>query len=182
MKLILVSILFLIFDDALFTEEDINRKKLNKEIENQFQLTSYELQKLGNNSAKSVETDNGIFWQIESKNQSVGFAYTGRVFSCCKNGCTVSQSLETSERTEFFDYFILFDNSKSVVSVVVYNYEATHGQEVTAKGWLKQFTGYNGSKNLVVGKNIDSISGATVSVNSITADIIYKTQVLKNIN
>jgi len=181
MKFILVSILFLIFDDAVFTEEDINRKRLNKEIESQFQLTGYELQKLENISAKSGETDNGIFWYIESKNETVGFVYTGRVFSCCKNGCTASQTIDASERTEFFDYFILFNKSKSVIGIVVYNYEATHGQEVTAKGWLKQFAGYNGSQNLVVGKNIDSISGATISVNSITADITHKTQILRNI-
>jgi Na+-translocating ferredoxin:NAD+ oxidoreductase RnfG subunit len=76
----------------------------------------------------------------------------------------------------------LFDKTKSVTSVVVYNYEATHGQEITAKGWLKQFLGYNGSRNLVVGKNIDSISGATISVNAITADIARNTALLKSKN
>jgi Na+-translocating ferredoxin:NAD+ oxidoreductase RnfG subunit len=182
MKLILVSIVFVVFGDAIFTETNINRKRLNKEVENQFQLTGFELQKLENNSAKEAETDNGIFWTINSKNESVGYVYTGRVFSCCKNGCTASQTFDATERTEFFDYFILFDKSKTVISVVVYNYEATHGQEVTAKGWLKQFVGYNGSKNLVVGKNVDSISGATISVNSITSDITHKSQILRNIN
>jgi Na+-translocating ferredoxin:NAD+ oxidoreductase RnfG subunit len=34
----------------------------------------------------------------------------------------------------------------------------------------------------VVGKNIDSISGATISVNAITADIALKTSILKNQN
>lgn len=180
MKIIIVSILFVIFGDAVFTEANINKKRLNKEIESQFQLTEYELEKLITTSAKLNETNNGIFWTIIGKNESVGFVYTGRVFSCCKNGCTASQSLDASERTEFFDYFILFDKSKSVISVVVYNYEATRGQEVTAKGWLKQFAGYNGSKNLVVGKNIDSISGATISANAITTDITHKTLLLRN--
>jgi hypothetical protein len=182
MKLIFISILFVIFGDATFTEVNINRKRLNKEVENRFQLTGYDLRKMEFSSAAPGETENGIFWNIEYKNETVGFVYTGRVFSCSKNGCTVGQTSISGENAEFFDYFILFDKTKSVISVVVYNYEATHGQEITAKGWLKQFAGYNGSRNLVVGKNIDSISGATISVNAITTDIALKTGLLKNLN
>lgn len=182
MKLILASILFVIFGDATFTEVNINRKRLTKEIETRFQLTSYDLKKMELSLANPGDTEVGIFWNIESENEIVGFVYTGRVFSCCKNGCTVGQSSMSGENAEFFDYFILFDKTKSVTSVVVYNYEATHGQEITAKGWLKQFVGFNGSRNLVVGKNIDSISGATISVNAITDDITRKTALLKNQN
>lgn len=182
MKLILSFLLFVIFGDATFTEVNINRKRLNKEIETRFQLTSYDLKKMELSLADPSDTENGIFWYIESKNETVGFVYTGRVFSCSKNGCTVGQSSMTGENAEFFDYFILFNKTKSVTSVVVYNYEASHGQEITAKGWLKQFVGFNGSRNLVVGKNIDSISGATTSVNVITADITQKMALLKNQN
>jgi hypothetical protein len=182
MKLILISILFVIFGDAVFTEVNVNRKRLNKEIENRFQLTGFDLRKTELSNTVNGDAENGIFWNIESKNETVGFVYIGRVFSCCKNGCTAGQQPVTSEMAEFFDYFILFDKTKSVTSVVVYNYEATHGQEITAKGWLKQFLGYNGSRNLVVGKNIDSISGATISVNAITADIARNTALLKSKN
>ena len=182
MKLILAFLLFVIFGDAIFTEDNINRKRLAREIETRFQLTSYDLKKMELSMATSGDTEVGIFWNIESKNETVGFVYTGRVFSCCKNGCTVGQSSMPGENAEFFDYFILFDKTKSVTSVVVYNYEATHGQEITAKGWLKQFAGFNGSRNLVVGKNIDSISGATISVNAITDDITRKTALLKSKN
>jgi len=63
----------------------------------------------------------------------------------------------------------------------VYNYQATHGQEVTNKGWLKQFQGYDGSRSLTVGKSIDAISGATVSVLGITNDVQEKTRLLKQI-
>ena len=182
MKLILAFLLFVIFGDAAFTEANINRKRLNKEIENRFQLTGFDLRKTEISNTTPGNNETGIFWNIESKNETIGFVYTGRVFSCSKNGCTVGQSAASVENAEFFDYFILFDKTKNVTSVVVYNYEATHGQEITAKGWLKQFAGYNGSRNLVVGKNIDSISGATISVNAITDDIARKTSILKNQN
>ena len=49
---------------------------------------------------------------------------------------------------------------------------------MTAKGWLKQFTGYNGTSQLEVNKNVDAISGATVSVYAITDDVIAKTEIL----
>jgi Na+-translocating ferredoxin:NAD+ oxidoreductase RnfG subunit len=96
----------------------------------------------------------------------------------CSNPALPASGLETSE---YFDYFVVFDGNLSIQQVKVYNYQATHGQEVTNKGWLKQFQGYNGERQLNVGKNIDAISGATVSVYAITNDIQEKTQLLKKI-
>lgn len=109
------------------------------------------------------------------------YIYAGRVNSCRAGGCSnpnLSLDLETSE---YFDYLIVFDTSATVEQVKVYNYAATHGQEVTNKGWLKQFKGYDGSRSLTIGKSIDAISGATVSVYSITDDIQDKTRLLKKI-
>jgi Na+-translocating ferredoxin:NAD+ oxidoreductase RnfG subunit len=42
---------------------------------------------------------------------------------------------------------------------------------VGGKGWLKQFIGYDGKEKLEYGKNIDSISGATISANAITYNV-----------
>jgi Na+-translocating ferredoxin:NAD+ oxidoreductase RnfG subunit len=83
------------------------------------------------------------------------------------------------ESSEYFDYYILFDENKTVRKVGVYNYMATHGQEITAKGWLKQFTGYDGFAPLQVDKDIDAISGATISVYAITADIEHMSRLLQ---
>jgi len=69
------------------------------------------------------------------------------------------------------NYCIFFDSSKAVRQVEVFNYQATPGYEITAKGWLKQFAGFSGIDSLVVNKNIDGISGATISVYAITADV-----------
>jgi len=65
--------------------------------------------------------------------------------------------------------------------VRVFNYQATHGQEVSAKGWLRQFDGYDGSTVLKVGKDIDAISGATISVYGITRDVQERTRLLARI-
>ena len=58
--------------------------------------------------------------------------------------------------------------------VRVFNYAATHGQEVSVKRWLDQFAGHDGAKPLRAGKEIDGISGATISVNAIVADVNEK--------
>jgi hypothetical protein len=107
------------------------------------------------------------------------YVYVGRVNSCRQGGCSGPTEILSIETPEYFDYLILFDSSASVQLVKDYNYQATHGQEITNRGWLKQFQGYNGGRSLTVGKSIDAISGATVSVQGITTDVQEKTRLLK---
>jgi Na+-translocating ferredoxin:NAD+ oxidoreductase RnfG subunit len=109
------------------------------------------------------------------------YVYVGRVNTCRAGGCSIRQDTAPDKESEFFDYFILFDSKASIQLVRVYNYQATHGHEVTSKNWLKQFKGYNGTKDLVVNKNVDAISGATISVHAIAIDIHHKTGFLKEI-
>lgn len=123
----------------------------------------------------------GKFFELEQAANSCKYVYIGRVNGCRPGGCSNSSDLGMLETTEYFDYFILFDVNTSVVQVKVYNYQASHGQEITNKGWLKQFQGYNGSRSLLVGKSIDAISGATVSAVGITADIQEKTKLLRQV-
>ncbi|WP_068474918.1 FMN-binding protein [Saccharicrinis aurantiacus] len=135
--------------------------------------------------ADSILKDNtvsGKFYSISQElNSPYKFIYIGRVNSCRAGGCSISSGNLSDESSEYFDYFILFDQDISVKQVKVFNYAATHGQEVTAKGWLKQFVGYNGEVDLKVDKNIDAISGATISVYAITEDVVNKTALLQKV-
>jgi Na+-translocating ferredoxin:NAD+ oxidoreductase RnfG subunit len=54
-------------------------------------------------------------------------------------------------------------------------------QEICSKYWLQQFEYYDGKNPVSIGKEIDAISGATVSVMAITNDIILQMQVLKEL-
>ena len=105
------------------------------------------------------------------------YIYVGRVNSCRAGGCSISNDIPLEGSSEYFDYYILFDSEKVVREVKVFNYQATHGYEITSRGWLKQFRGHK-DQQLQVGKDIDAISGATISVYAITRDIGLKTRLL----
>lgn len=177
--------LFFIVSGLLFSSGIFPQKGLDFEDKNLVK----EIQKIGSESAEMKEIAIpeagyvlGKFFTISDQDNQKKYIYVGRVNSCRAGGCS-NPSLPASglETSEYFDYFVVFDANLAVQQVKVYNYQATHGQEVTNKGWLKQFIGYNGSRQLNVGKNIDAISGATVSVQGITGDIQEKTLLLKKI-
>jgi len=126
----------------------------------------------------------GKFFRVlnGSEVSDVKYVFVGRVNSCRAGGCSNPVSSKVNLESEYFDYFMFFDSVKTVKLIEVYNYEATHGYEITAKGWLKQFAGFSGKDSLVVNKNIDGISGATISVYAITTDVQQKTKMLKAIH
>lgn len=126
----------------------------------------------------------GKFFEITTPPDApVKYAYIGRVNSCRTGGCTKTDSPTPEElkelESEYFDYFILFDPRVEIRAIRVYNYAASYGYEITAPGWLRQFVGFGGDKTLTVGKDVDAITGATVSVYAITADVEMRTHALK---
>lgn len=156
--------------------------RIHREILQKYKVREFDLKILTEIPGWSKGSGSGgSFFKILKGDSLIGYLYTGRVNSCRKGGCSGSDNMEIAGDHEFFDYFVLFSQSKTVVQVVVYNYEATHGQEITAKGWLRQFTGYDGRKPLTAGKEIDAISGATISVQGIVDDISEKSALLQKV-
>lgn len=157
---------------------DFEDKSLQKELQKIGGIEKPEWKEIDVPEAIAI-TIQGKFLILSDPNNAKKYIYVGRVNSCRQGGCSNPAQTISIETPEYFDYLIVFDAGLSVQQVKVYNYQATHGQEVTNKGWLKQFAGYNGSRSLTVGKNIDAIAGATVSVYGITTDVQEKTQILK---
>lgn len=125
----------------------------------------------------------GKFYSVEAPSNFslIKYVYVGRVNTCRAGGCKLNHVDEPEGESEFFDYFILFDAMTTVQLVKINNYQASHGQEVTSNNWLKQFKNYDGKEELIVGKNIDAISGATISVDATAFDIELRTNMLKKI-
>ena len=53
----------------------------------------------------------------------------------------------------------------------VIKYREAYGSEVANKVWLQQFFNLNNNSNYKIGKDIDGISGATISVKSMSKGI-----------
>ena len=175
-------IIFLTFHSYCQKDIDYNHKWIYKGIEKFLGMEQSKINQIS--IPDSIIEENyiqGKYFTVANKNNvsQINYMYIGRVYSCRTGGCSISMDLNENFETEYFDYFILFDPECTVQLVRVFNYAATHGHEVSAIGWLKQFAGYNGTDILEVGKNVDAISGATISVYAITKDVKEKTAILR---
>lgn len=181
-----IGILFLMISSCitfnLYAQEDINyqHKSLNKVLEKAKLSGVAVLQEIAipDSILQQYRIKGKYFLIPESNLEQYKYLYVGRVNSCRAGGCSIENKHEDDSNSEYFDYFILYNAQKKVNYLKVFNYQATHGQEITARGWLKQFLGHDSSESLVVSKNIDAISGATISVEAITHDVEMKTFLL----
>lgn len=184
MNKIVSTISFLLVINACLMSQasiDFNPKSLKAEL-TKANGKAVELKELSITPEISKSIRLGKYYStIDQSFNITKYVYVGRINSCRAGGCSIAQKTDSNQDSEFFDYFILFDANASIQLVKIYNYQATHGQEVTATSWLKQFKNYNGNKELVVGKNVDAISGATISVDATSFDIEHKTKLLKQI-
>ena len=122
--------------------------------------------------------DKNELYRLDNQAETVGFLLLRRGLGCKIGGCGNASDQGTGQicssdgtAYEYFDYTVLLDTNLTILKIAVVDYPGDYGYEITSKGWLKQFVGYKGSK-LTYGKNIDAISGATISANSLTVDIM----------
>lgn len=155
---------------------DYNHRMFSREIQSVFGIGIGELEEMIDSVLENGDSGIGKYFRVGNGNK--GYSYVGRVNTCRSGGCSDDNQVIDSF-SEFFDYFILFDSDARIISVRIYNYQATHGHGITSKGWLRQFNGYQGEKLLEPGKNVDAISGATISTKAMATDIQLRTRNLR---
>ncbi|MDG1823809.1 MAG: FMN-binding protein [Flavobacteriaceae bacterium] len=123
-------------------------KKATKLIEKTYAVNDIQL------AYKEFQTKSvvGNFYKIFDSGHLLGIAFIGTAPS----------------KTDTFEYLVVFDQSLIIKKVNVLVYREDYGGEIGSKRWLKQFVGKARSTELAVGKNIAAISGATISVYSMT--------------
>ncbi len=168
----LFILLFAYFPAKAQMDVDYTHKSIIKGVEKTWEIDFLRCQPVTIHSNNPLP---GQFFSTPTTHKK--YIYVGRVNSCRAGGCSINNDSNNGP-SEYFDYFVLFNEKGEVELVKIYNYAATHGQEVTSRGWLKQFYGHSPEENLEVGKDIDSISGATISVHSLTKDVNEKTRLL----
>lgn len=104
----------------------------------------------------------------------IGYSIISRALGCQIGGCDKPQS--DSIAFEQFFFMTAFDAEKHIKKVRILEYTSDHGYQIANKGWLRQF---EEGEYFEVGKNVDAISGATISVNSITKEVNNQLQILQ---
>ena len=151
--LLLVVLSLLLFG---FTIPKKLEKKVDKVISTYFESEAFSKELLVIDSSITDElpaefTEN--LFAVKNKNALMGYVYIGNAPS----------------KTATFDYLILFDKDFVVMKSKVLIYREEYGGEIGSKRWLKQFIGTSSaSETLIPTKNISAISGATISVGSMT--------------
>ncbi len=155
---------------ASFTDNlgpEIPREKIGKTLSKLFKSNDVELTSM----VMEAPCFEGASWLTASQN-GVALAYVmvSRVESCRAGGCDATLMMD--QPNEFFDYYMVVSLKGEVLRVAVYNYQATRGHEVMSRGWLRQFVGVKSNQELEVGRDIQAISGATISAKAITTNIV----------
>jgi len=78
---------------------------------------------------------------------------------------------EVVGKFERITYAVALGPDAVIHDVEVLSYRESHGQEIMLPAWRRQFTGKNAAAPLQVGKDIASISGATLSCTHVTQGV-----------
>ena len=156
MNLKFVYILILTALLASFGTPNQLQKKVDKEIKASFNLESFQLNlvPISNDIIKELPSvfNDDNFFKITAKEILIGYAYVAKAES----------------KTDMFDYLVLVDSDLIIKKSKVLVYREDYGGEIGSKRWLKQFIGKTINDELLYGENIMAISGATISVKSMT--------------
>lgn len=73
-------------------------------------------------------------------------------------------------RNDFYDYMIIINTQLEIIDIKILKYRSEYGYEIANKGWLKQFYSKPYS-SFEYRKNVDALSGATFSAQSLVDDV-----------
>ena len=143
-------------------------KKINREIEKIWDA-SIEKERIIVSENTDFNEEASLF-KLKSKDTLMGFLYFNKVNACKKGGCDSNEDFLFTNKYDHFYYLAVFDPELLILKVKIIEYQSDYGYEITGRGWLKQFNKKN-VETLNYGEEIDAISGATVSANSLLIDM-----------
>ncbi len=128
-------------------------KELSRVFEGELMVSEVNLAGFSTSSGQMLR-EGDLLFKITEENENRGYVL----------------STEAKGRYDYFDYSIYYSEDLIVKGLIVTVYRSTHGAAICQKKWLSQFHGYDGEE-LNLGKEIDAISGATFSAESVVQDI-----------
>ena len=161
MKKILISLI--IINPLIFLSEikEISIKEIasyyNEEIElieKKFSIPKKVKQKIQNQIKQKFYRDQIYYWVIE-KNEVLNYALLDNVLG----------------KTMPITFMVIFNNDQQVIHSSIIKYREGYGGEISGKRWLAQFKGMAKDSLYQFEKEIDGITGATISVKSFVKGI-----------
>ena len=138
------------------------QKKMRKEITAVFDAEQFTLDAKALVIKKHPFLIDHTLFQIKNNEEALGYAFLGTAPS----------------KTDSFEYLLLFDTDLNLKKAKVLIYREDYGGEIANKRWLSQFISHPKDSPFVYGESISAISGATISVQSMTQSLNY---VLENL-
>lgn len=106
-------------------------------------------------SRDSLLLDGKIVYRVRRADVLVGFA----------------QVRDVRGKDQPITCLIALDSALTLLDIDILVYRESYGGEVAYESWRKQFRGRGPADTLAVGHSIRGISGATISVNAVTAGV-----------
>jgi Na+-translocating ferredoxin:NAD+ oxidoreductase RnfG subunit len=132
------------------------QKKVRKEIKKTFETTDFVLKPFFISSQDKeslpIVFSEENFFCIQIAEQVIGYAFVEKAPS----------------KTADFDFMVVLDENLIIKKTKVLIYREEYGGEIASKRWLKQFNGKTNADSFAYKKDISAISGATISVQSMT--------------
>ena len=113
-------------------------KKIKKEIQNKVKQKFFR--------------DQIYYWIIKKDDRNIGYALLDN---------SIGKSMPIT-------YLVIFDSNQQIAHSSIIKYREGYGGEVAGKKWLAQFNGMKRDSLYKFPENIAGISGATISVRSVT--------------
>lgn len=138
--------------------EKIINEFFNKNVKlvfEQFQIPSQVKKKIENECHQKFYKDYVYLWKIYDGNKKIAVAMLDNVYG---------KSLPIT-------FLVIFDLDGRILDAEIIKYREPYGGAVQEKKWLNQFIGKNSDSQYKLGKDINSISGATISANSVSTGI-----------
>lgn len=132
------------------------QKKVNKVIKATFEVELFTLEAVSfpDEITKSLPSKfgNENFFKVLGEDVLMGYVYISKAPS----------------KTDYFDYLVVFDKELIIKASKILVYREDYGGEIGSKRWLKQLIDKSQNDKLIYGDNIAAISGATISVKTMT--------------
>lgn len=164
MKSMLIAFIFLLLNTLAHTQEikEAAEKIIRDEFKSDITITM-----------KKYEIEAKLRNEIEQKVKQKFFGAHIYVFKIFEGNTLKATALldNVYGKSQPITFLIIFNLDGSIISTNIVKYREAYGGAVSQKSWNEQFKGKNSDSSFKVGEEVSSISGATISVNSVTLGI-----------